>query len=90
MVEYITRNEKKLLGMAYNSLRKKVAEALVTLHKKYKRPINISRENLAAIAGTATASMIRTLGEFKMEKLIEIKDGAITLLNEEKLENMAV
>ncbi len=84
----ITEKEQLLLGLAYKSLRKKVADALITVNKKYKTSINISRENLAAIAGTATASMIRTLSEFKSEKLIEIHDGAITILNEKELENL--
>jgi len=88
MARNITEKEQLLLGLAYNSLRKKVADALITVNKKYKTSINISRENLAAIAGTATASMIRTLSEFKSEKLIEIQDGAITILNEKELENL--
>lgn len=88
MAKNITEKEQLLLGLAYNSLRKKVADALITVNRKYKSTINLSRENLAAIAGTATASMIRTLSEFKSEKLIEIHDGAITILNEKELENL--
>jgi DNA-binding response OmpR family regulator len=88
MAKNITDKEQLLLGLAYNSLRKKVADALITVNRKYKTSINLSRENLAAIAGTATASMIRTLSEFKSEKLIEIHDGAITILNEKELENL--
>jgi CRP/FNR family transcriptional regulator, cyclic AMP receptor protein len=81
----ITDKQEQLVKMAYNSLRKKVADALLSLYKKYNTPIDISRENLAAIAGTATESMIRTLGDFKTEKLIEIKDGYLIILNEKKL-----
>jgi DNA-binding response OmpR family regulator len=88
MAKNITEKEQLLLGLAYNSLRKKVADALITVNRKYKTSINLSRENLAAIAGTATASMIRTLSEFKSEKLIDIHDGMITILNEKELENL--
>jgi CRP-like cAMP-binding protein len=84
----LTEREEQLLRMAYNSLRKKVADSLLMLHRKYQSAIDISRENLATIAGTATESMIRTLGDFKSEKLIEIKDGCIYVLNEKKLENL--
>lgn len=84
----ITDKEQLLLGLAYNSLRKKVAEALILLSRKYKEAIKISRDNLAAIAGTATESLIRTLGEFRQEKLIEISEGYITILNEPKLRTM--
>lgn len=84
----ISEKEKLLVGLAYNSLRKKVAEALIFLSRKYKDAIKISRDNLAAIAGTATESLIRTLGEFRQEKLIEISEGYITIVNEAKLKTM--
>ena len=79
--------------MAYNSLRKKVADALITLQKKYKTNqenfvIDISRENLASIAGTATESLIRTLSDFKAEKLVDIKGGSIIIINEKKLASL--
>ncbi|MBO9204956.1 MULTISPECIES: Crp/Fnr family transcriptional regulator [Niastella] len=84
----IAEKEQLLLGLAYNSLRKKVAEALILLSRKYKDAIKISRDNLAAIAGTATESLIRTLGEFRQEKLIDISEGYITIINEGKLKTM--
>jgi CRP-like cAMP-binding protein len=77
-----------LVGMAYNSLRKKVAEALIGVYGIYNTTIDMSRQNLAAIAGTATESMIRTLNEFKCENLIDINDGIITIRNERRLMNM--
>lgn len=88
LAKEIADKEQLLLGLAYNSLRKKVAEALILLSRKYKDAIKISRDNLAAIAGTATESLIRTLGEFRQEKLIEISEGYITILNEAKLRTM--
>jgi CheY-like chemotaxis protein/CRP-like cAMP-binding protein len=90
----ITERENKLLNIAYNSLRKKVANALVTLLSKYKQDnvtdgvINIGRENLANFAGTAKESVIRTLSDFKEEKLIDIVDGDIVILNEDKLKKL--
>ncbi len=91
----VTAKEQKLIGIAFNSLRKKVADALVALCHKYANhdedefSINISRDHLASIAGTATESLVRTLGDFKDEKLIEVgKDGRITILNKYKLENL--
>lgn len=94
LAKNISQKETLLLGLAYNSLRKKVAEALVTLQKKYQAAegtqfaIEISRENLATIAGTATESLIRTLSEFRHENLIDIKDGTIIILNQKKLESL--
>jgi DNA-binding response OmpR family regulator len=92
LVKNVSEKENQLLGIAYNSLRKKVADALVTLKTKFKGSnenfsIDISRENLASIAGTATESLIRTLTDFRSEKIIDIVDGNIKILNEKKLEN---
>lgn len=90
----ITERENQLLNLAYNSLRKRVADALITLMKKYKKSeddqfaMHISREDLANIAGTATESLIRTLSDFRAEKLIDVREGNIVILNEEKLQSM--
>lgn len=94
LAKNVTAKEEQLLGLAYNSLRKKVAEALILLHKKYNHSrdsiyvLDITRECLATIAGTATESLIRTLGDFKNEKLIEINDGKITIIDLIKLEKL--
>jgi len=86
--------ENRLLGIAYDSLRKKVAETLVTLYQKYNPDakdifyIDLSRENLAAIAGVAKESLIRTLTDFKDEGLISLQNSHIYVLNYAKLENM--
>lgn len=94
LAKNISETEEQLLGLAYNSLRKRVADALIALQKKYKNntedsfSINISREELANIAGTATESLIRTLSDFKNEKLIEIKNGGVAILNHKRLASM--
>jgi CRP/FNR family transcriptional regulator, cyclic AMP receptor protein len=86
--------EQHLLGIAYNTLRKKVAEALLSLQKKYHTNkaepylIDISRDDLATIAGTASESLIRTLSDFKSENLIEIKSGKVIISDEKKLMNL--
>jgi DNA-binding response OmpR family regulator len=90
----IDDKENQLLALAYNSLRKKVADTLVTLYKKYNSKseddftIDLSRENLAAIAGVAKESLIRMLGELKEEKLISMEGSRIRILNYVKLEKM--
>ncbi|HET7898452.1 MAG TPA: helix-turn-helix domain-containing protein, partial [Flavisolibacter sp.] len=81
--------------IAYNSLRKKVADALLSVCRNYKNGgegeeclIHLSRENLAAVAGTAPESLTRTLTDFKAEKLIDIQEGKIKLLQKDKLQKM--
>ncbi len=94
LAKNIFAKETQLLGLAYNSLRKKVADAILLLQQKYQDnkeenfAIDISRENLATIAGTATESLIRTLSDFRSEKLIAIHEGRINILNKKKLESL--
>jgi CRP-like cAMP-binding protein len=52
-------------------------------------PIEISREEIAQYVGTATESLIRTLSDFKSEKLIDIKNGKVVIVNSDKLRNLA-
>jgi CRP/FNR family transcriptional regulator, cyclic AMP receptor protein len=94
LAKNVAEKENQLLALAYNSLRKKVADSLMVLQNKYKSgkdekfSIQISREDLANIAGIATESLIRTLSDFKKENLIEIKEGNIIIQNEKKLGSM--
>jgi CheY-like chemotaxis protein len=96
-IHIITQNvkekEERLLNLAYSSLRKRVAKALVDLNTKYNepgnnKPIEISREDIAHYVGTATESLIRTLSDFKAEKLVDIKEGKIRIGDPEKLKNL--
>ncbi len=96
-IRIITQNvkekEDRLLNLAYSSLRKRVAKALVDIQSKFhaentSKPLEISREDFAHYVGTATESLIRTLSDFKSEKLIEIKEGKISISNFEKLKHL--
>ena len=85
----VTQKEAQLLNLAYNSVRQRTADALLKLHSgNDKTFLAVSREDLANIAGTATESLIRTLSDFKSEKLIEITGGTISILNEKKLSSL--
>lgn len=87
----IQEKENHLMQMAYNSLRKRTADALIMLSKKYKSKeqekfsIRISRDDLASVVGTATESLIRTLSDFKTEGSIEINGSEIKIVDEKKL-----
>jgi len=90
----VQEKEDRLLNLAYGSLRKRVAKALIDIQEKFQKDnpkslgLDISREDIAQYVGTATESLIRTLSDFKSEKLIEIKEGKIYITNIEKLKNL--
>lgn len=84
----IREKEERLLGLAFNSVRARVADALINLQKKNESStsIRIPRDDLASIIGTSTESLIRTLSDFKQEKLIETDGREIKVLNLKGLE----
>lgn len=90
----IALEQERLLSLAYSSVRKRTADALLILMKRYHDgsdkdfSMAISREDLANMVGTATESLIRTLSDFREEALVEIHGSTITLKNVEKLRKM--
>ncbi len=91
LAQNLQDKEEQLLNLAYNSLRKRVATGLLQVNEKFKSADNsnpkleMSREDLAQVVGTATESLIRILSDFKSEKLIEIREGKIYIIEEKKL-----
>ncbi|MGY4537638.1 CRP-like cAMP-binding protein/CheY-like chemotaxis protein [Mucilaginibacter sp. UYNi724] len=87
----IREKEDQLLRLAYNSVRKKLADVLFRLHRTLSKETSgfkISREDLAAMAGMATETVSRTLSDFKDERLIEKTASLITILDEARLAKM--
>lgn len=86
----VSDKEAQLLHLAYNSVRQRTAEALLKVwHVKNEQPaMNVSREDLAKLVGTASESVIRVLSDFKDEGLIEIENGKIKVISPKKLEQV--
>lgn len=94
IAQNVREKEERLLELAYGSLRKRVAKALLDIYEKFNKDdsgstaLEMSREDIAQYVGTATESLIRTLSDFKSEKLIEIKEGKVFISNKEKLNHL--
>jgi len=87
----IREKEEQLLQLAYNSVRKRLADSILRLHKQPGHDedgFKITREDLAAMAGMATETVSRTLSDFKDEGLIEKKGSTIRLLDVTRLTKM--
>jgi CRP/FNR family transcriptional regulator, polysaccharide utilization system transcription regulator len=90
----IADEQNRLLALAYSSVRKRTAEALLQLKERFEKSdeelfsMAIAREDLANMVGTATESLIRTLSDFREEGLIQVSGSTITLLHPDKLERM--
>ena len=79
-----------LLQLAYQSVRKRIAGAILRLFKQNDTDgsISITRDNLAAMSGTASETVSRTLTEFRNEGLIGKKGSNLTILNLLSLTNL--
>ena len=79
------------------SVRERFAMQLVLMREKYKQnfvpgmavEINMSREDLASLVGTARENIVRILKDFKDEGILETKARKIRILDVHKLLNVA-
>ena len=82
---------------AQRSVRERFAMQLVLMREKYKQnfvpgmdvEINMSREDLASLVGTARENILRILKDFKDEGILETKGRKIIVLNVNKLIDIA-
>ena len=83
----VSEREQQLLAMAYCSIRRRVADTLLQLHTQAgpDAGIHFTRDDLAAMVGTAPESLIRTLSEFKADGLVELLPKSIRVLQPDKL-----
>ncbi|MDN3670522.1 response regulator [Echinicola jeungdonensis] len=94
MANNLYDTEKRLLDLAYQSVRQRVASAIIRLfHQEDERAnsghlIKLPRKDMASIVGTALESLNRTISDFKEEGLIEVVGNGIKILEMGKLEKL--
>jgi CRP-like cAMP-binding protein len=86
----VSGQAEQLLALAYSSIRRRLADTLVQLHEQAKATsadaaIQLTRDDMAALVGTAPESLSRTLNEFKHDGLIALSPNTIRVLKPEKL-----
>jgi CRP-like cAMP-binding protein/CheY-like chemotaxis protein len=89
----IEEMENRLLDIAYQSVRQRVASALLKMNQRFSGInkdglITIARKDISSIVGTATESLNRTLADFKDEGLIEISGEGLKLVDAGRLEKL--
>jgi CRP-like cAMP-binding protein/ActR/RegA family two-component response regulator len=83
--------EKRLIELAYQSVRQKVAGALLKLYDEYsnegsKTKISVTRKDISNLIATATESLNRTLAEFKDEGIIDLSEDGIIIKDKTLIE----
>lgn len=92
----LNETEERMIAIAQKPVRERLAEALLTLCRKFHpegckddNVLNLSREDLANIVGSATETIIRLLSELREEKIISIEGRRIILKDVRKLKRIA-
>lgn len=84
-----------ITDIAQKTVRERLAEVLIHLKKEFDLDsdsflqINLTREELAGIVGTATETVIRLLSEFKQDGWIELQGRRIKLIDLKTLHKIA-
>lgn len=84
-----------MVSMAQKSVKERLAETLLYLEDTFGKNsdgslhIQLSREELAGMIGTATESCIRLLSELNKSELVDLSGKKITILDRNKLKRMA-
>lgn len=90
--EHLSETKSQLMDMAYSSVRRKTAQSIILFSERLKKnklsQIRISRADLAAVAGIASESLIRTLSTFKKEGIIDVEGRNIKINDFEALEQI--
>lgn len=87
--------EEKITLLAQKPVRERMAETILFLNETYgidkedNINVQLSREEIANIVGTATETAIRLLSEFNKDNLIELSGKKIKITNKPKLIKLA-
>jgi CRP/FNR family transcriptional regulator len=88
--------EEKMTNLAQKPVRERLAEALLFIKETYGFTedqqtinVNLTREDMANVVGTATETTIRLLSDFKSEGIIELNGRKIKLLDVARLLRIA-
>jgi CRP-like cAMP-binding protein len=85
----------QMVNLAQKTVKERLAETLLYLHDTFGTnedaylKVQLSRDDLASMIGTATESCIRLLSDFKKLGLIELSGKKIVLLDLSKLKKLA-
>ncbi len=73
----------------FDPVEKRLAQALLTLMKKFGPTIPLTRQDFSELAGTTVETTIRILSRFKDDGMITSSRGQTTIVHPEKLQQIA-
>ncbi len=93
----IKKAEERLHSFTAKNVRERLAECLIKLYElsgenidnQQQIKIKLTRDEIASLIGTAKETVVRTLTDFKEEKMIDQLDNILIITNLEKLSNIS-
>jgi CRP/FNR family transcriptional regulator, cyclic AMP receptor protein len=92
LCQRVTEVEHVLAETVFNSVRSRIASALLRLHQRApegKRNIGITHQEIANLVGSTRETTTALLHAFKKEGILEIGNRRITILDAVQLERAA-
>lgn len=92
MVKELNESNDSILRLSQKNVKQRIAQALLYIQKNYGEDeegflnLNLSREDLANVVGTAIETCIRNISMFKKEGYIKLSKKKIGILDSKKLE----
>src|SRR3989338_734681 len=74
--------------MIYDSVERRLAQALLTLSKKFGPTIQLTKHELAELANTTVETTIRVLSHLKKDGIIKSSRGSTTIVKPSSLEDL--
>lgn len=87
----LKESERNMRNLAHMPAKHRIAQALLTLREKFGTTSNgsiniiISRQDLASFAGTTYETVFRVLNEFISEKIIDVREKQIRIVDDSSL-----
>jgi CRP/FNR family transcriptional regulator len=75
--------------MAYESVEQRLAQALLTLSKKFGPTIPLTKHELAELANTTVETTIRVLSQLKKQGILKSSRGSTTIAKPDQLQRLA-
>ena len=92
MVKDLNESNNSILRLSQKNVKQRIAQALLYLKKNYGEDengflnLNLSREDLANVVGTAVETCIRNISVFKKEGYLKLEKKKIAIVDYRKLE----
>jgi CRP/FNR family transcriptional regulator len=75
--------------MVYDSVERRLAQALLTLSEKFDATIPLTKHELAELANTTVETTIRILGQLKKRGIVKSSRGSTTIVKPDELRALA-